>query len=73
MEDRIRAEKPNKNPNRWNQGTINSHSVESGHVIVELTDSTEVKVSEAIFELFTSRLESDEVKGCEAWYKLKGK
>lgn len=72
MEDRVRAEKPIKNPEKWNESTINSYVVNQGKAVIEFSDSNEVTVSEAIFELFTSRLEEDDIQGCEAWYRIKG-
>lgn len=72
MEDRVRAEKPIKNPKKWNESTIDSYVVNQGKAVIEFSDNNEVTVSEAIFELFTSRLEEDDIQGCEAWYRIKG-
>ena len=72
MEDRIRAEKPKKEPDSWSKGVIVSHSMESGRVVIKFENNDEVTISEAIFELFTSRLDSKNLKDSEAWYRIKG-
>jgi len=54
MEDRVRAEKPIKEPEKWSKSTINSYVVNQGEAIIKFSDNNEVTVSEAIFELFTS-------------------
>lgn len=72
MEDRIRAEKPKKEPDSWSKSIIESYGTENGRVVVRFDNNDEVTISKAIFELFTSRLEGENVEDSEAWYKIKG-
>lgn len=73
MADRIRAAPPPTEPDRWQRGTVREVTVTPEHryAVVVDTDAGKrrVTVSEAIYELFCSRLEATEPVGATAWVR----
>lgn len=74
MNDRIRSKPPINNPESWSNGVINSiKDTSSGKEVEVNSDDRQVvlSVTDSIYDLFTSRLESETVEGETIWYKKK--
>lgn len=76
MHDRIRARPPATDPDRWTETTVRAVRVDADHgrYVVTVDDGTEVRVTEAVFELFAGRLDRpvddpEDVVGAAAWYR----
>lgn len=78
-QDRIHAQKPQQDPEKWSVGQIESIRSEDGHCIVTVnTDEglIELTVTAAIRDLFVSRLsiaEEESPVGEEIWFKQRGR
>lgn len=74
MNDRIRSKPPKNDPESWSYGAIKSVRNTSSGVEIKVisgNDEALLSITDSIYELFTSRLESDSEKGEEIWYKEK--
>ncbi len=76
MNDRIRAKPPATEADRWTETTIRAVRFDDtqGQYVITVTDGTEVRVSQAVFELFVGRLERpvdtpEDAVGATAWYR----
>jgi hypothetical protein len=77
--DRIHAQKPDHDIERWSVGTIDTIEQRDGHCVVtvntETNDIVELVVTLAIQDLFESRLELDDgesATGERVWYRKHG-
>lgn len=78
MYDRLRAKPPSTDVDSWREGTVRDvNRAEGGYVVTVTTadgDAVEVTVTEAVFELFASRLTTGysvpaDAIGEPAWFK----
>lgn len=76
MNDRIRAKPPATEADRWTETTVRAVRFDDtrGRYVLTVADGTEVTVTEAVFELFASRLERPvdapaDAVGATAWYR----
>ena len=77
--DRIHAQKPTHEMERWSTGTIDSVEQRDGHCVVTVSDDDnepiELVVTIAIRDLFLSRLDINEGEspaGEKVWYREHG-
>lgn len=76
MYDRIRAKPPATDVDRWTEATVRAVRFDGDHgrYVVTVDDGSEVRVKEAVFELFAGRLDRavespEDVVGATAWYR----
>jgi hypothetical protein len=76
VNDRIRAKPPATDADRWTETTVRAVRCDGdgGRYVVTVDDGTEVRVTEAVFELFAGRLDRsvgspEDAVGATAWYR----
>jgi hypothetical protein len=69
--DRIRAKKPKKEIEKWNEGRVHKTEKKDYGYDVHLENGRKLSVTEAIYELFTGRLDSENPEDELIWYKNK--
>jgi len=77
--DRLHAQQPTHDIERWSTGTVESVDQRDGHCVVTVSDedneSIELVVTLAIRDLFLSRLNIDDGEspvGEQVWYRMHG-
>lgn len=76
MHDRIRAKPPATDVERWTEATVRAVRFDDDRAgyVVTVGDDVEVRVTEAVFELFVGRLDRsvetpEDAVGATAWYR----
>jgi hypothetical protein len=76
--DRIHAQKPQTDPERWTSGIVDAVEERDGHCVVTVVpdegDRVDLTVTFAVRDLFVSRLpiEDDDPVGERVWYRQRG-
>jgi hypothetical protein len=72
VHDRIRAKPPTTDVDRWRSGTVESVGRAGGEVVVSVSaggGTVDVRVTEAVYDLFSGRLAADDPVGETVWFK----
>lgn len=77
--DRIHAQQPQKDPERWDSGVVDAVEERDGHCVVTVRpdngdDPVDLTVTFAVRDLFVSRLpiDGDDPVGERVWYRERG-
>ena len=72
VNDRLRAKPPTTDVDRWRSGTVEAVDRREEGVVVTVAadgETVEVRVTEAIYDLFSGRIEAADPVGETVWFK----